>query len=578
MTRALEVNEPAESFLRGRRLPVFLRLGVALQASGAAGELDFAALAQVPATIPAALEAGAHAHPDREAVVASDGRITYRDLHTRAETMARALAKAGIRKGDHVALCMGNTVLWTVLFYAIQRAGAVCVPINTRLKALEIAYQLKQSDARLLFLADRLLNVDFVALFREFCPQIDTRLPSAAFPALRRIVIAGEIVPAACEALDAFGATGAAHDLPPPPDAEDVALIQYTSGTTSFPKGAMLTHRNMLYNACCVGMRMGLRGEDRYLSARPFFHVAGSTLSIVVSCVRGATLVSMLRFGGDEALRLLAEERCTMTSGNDTMYLMMLNAPTFRRGAYALRGGWAAANPSTMRRIIEEFGARETVTAYGLSEASPNVVMSDHRDDTALRIEGWMRVHPGLEVVIVDPETQTACAPGEPGEIRVRGWCVMKGYYAMPDATAATIRPDGFLLTGDLGVMDAQGRLKFLGRLKDNVRVGGENVAPAEIEDVLNQHPKIRMAQVFALPDPRLIEVPGAYVVAREGATVEVEEILEWMKPRLASFKIPKYMAVIESFDIVGMTASSKVPKRYLIEHATKHFNLAKAE
>ncbi|WP_137389255.1 class I adenylate-forming enzyme family protein [Rhodoligotrophos defluvii] len=531
----------------------------------------------IPATIPAALDRAAQREPAREAVVEGKNRITYAALQDESLRVARALVGAGIRAGDHVALCAGNEVEWVAVFYGIVRIGAVCVPINTRLSPAEIAVQLKLSDARLLITVESLLKIDFLKVLRQICPGVDRALPSPELPALAKVVVIGA-APAACETFTAFLEHGRGYQLPAPPAPDDAALIQFTSGSTSFPKAVLLTHRNMVTDAYFVGLRMGVRPQDRYLSARPFFHVAGSTLAVVLASVHMTTLVTMKRFTGEDALKLITGERCTLTSGNDTMYLMMLNSPEFRPRGYTLRGGWAAVSPTIMKRIVEAFGATETITAYGLSEASPNILASDHRDPLDDRIAGWMRPHPGLEVRICDPATDEALPAGERGEIRVRGWCVMKGYYNNAEATRATITPDGFLKTGDIGVMRADGRFAFVGRLKELIRVGGENVAPAEVEDVLNGHPKVRQAQVFALPDPRLIEVPGAYVVPREGEVLTAEELTEWARARLAGFKMPRHIAVIESFDAIGLTASAKVPKRLLIEHALKHFGLARPE
>lgn len=524
----------------------------------------------IPRTLPDALARGAAAGPDRLALIEGGERITYRDLLARSEAVARALRARGVRPGDPVGLCLANGVDWAVFYFGAARAGAVAVPINTRLKPAEIEYQLRQADVRLLFLAGRVLEIDFLALIAGFCPA----LPAPALPALRHLVVLGGPPPAGGESLADFLAAGEGADLPPPPAPDDPALIQFTSGTTSHPKGVVLSHAAMATDAYYVGRRMGIRPDDVYLSARPFFHVSGSTLSLLLSCLHGATLVTMRRFLADEALRLLAAERCTLTSGNDTMYLMLLNHPDFGRHRYHLRGGWAAVSPSIMERIVGEFGARETITAYGLSEASPNIVASDHADPLAERIEGWMRPHPGLEVRIVDPASGAALGPGQEGEIWARGWCLMQGYYRQPEATAQVITAEGFLRTGDLGVARADGRIRFVGRLKDIIRVGGENVAPADIENVLHQHPKVRQAQVFALPDPRLVEVPGAYILPREGESLTPEELLDWARPRLAGFKLPRHVAVIESFEAVGMTASAKVQKRHLIAHALKRFGL----
>jgi fatty-acyl-CoA synthase len=529
---------------------------------------------KIPPTIGAALALAAESEPDREALVEGEERITYRELHAQSLIVARALAAEGIRNGDHVALCAGNGVAWAIAFHGIVRAGAVCVPLNTRLSPPEIATQLRISQSRLLITVGSLLRIDFIAILRQICPAVDTALPSSELPHLKHIVVIDGEVPSACESFADFLARGEGAALPAEPDTHDTALIQFTSGSTSFPKAVLLSHHSMVTDAYFVGMRMGIGPADRYLSARPFFHVAGSTLGVVLACVHIATLVTLVRFTGEAALAVIERERCTLTSGNDTMYLMILNSPNFRPLSYSLRGGWAAISPAIMRRVVEEFGARDTVTGYGLSEASPNILAADFRDPIEDRIAGWMRPHPGLEVKICDPATDMELPAGQTGEIRVRGWCVMKGYYNDEAATRATMAGDGFLKTGDMGVMQEDGRITFVGRLKEIIRVGGENVAPADVEDVLNGHPKVRQAQVFALPDARLIEVPGAYVVPREGETLTSEELVEWARERLGGFKMPRHIAIIESFDIVGLTASSKVPKRRLIEHAIKHFGL----
>lgn len=544
--------------------------------------LDFNAILErypdLPPTIVAAYERSQARHGPQDGVVEGEGRASYQSLWEQSDTVARALAANGISKGDHVGICVGNGVEWAVLFLGILRAGAVCVPINTRLKPDEIRYQLRQADVRLLFCVDRLLSIDFTAVLRTVCPEVDSALPSDQLPLLRQVVMLGAEAPAGCVALSDFLATGGDAPLPEAPGAQDDALIQFTSGTTSLPKGVLLTHRNIVTDAYFVGRRMGVRSSDKYLSARPFFHVAGSSLSLVVAAVYGATLITMQRFVPEEALRLLAHERCGLTSGNDTMYLMMLNSPDFAKHDYALRGGWAAASPSIMRRVAKEFGATETVVAYGLSEAAPNIAMSDHRAPLDDRIEGWITPHPGLELRIVNPQTGFEQPTGQPGEIRVRGWNVMRGYYNKPKETAEAFDQAGFLKTGDLGMLRADGALRFIGRHKEIIRVGGENVAPTEIEDLLHTHPKVRQAVVCGVPDPRLIEVPCVYLLPRAGETLSETEVLDWAKPRLAGFKMPKFVVIVEDFESIGMTASSKIQKRHLVEHAIKKFGLKTEE
>tara|TARA_A100001391_G_scaffold37386_1_gene20533 strand:- start:31754 stop:33349 length:1596 start_codon:yes stop_codon:yes gene_type:complete len=524
-----------------------------------------------PATLAKLIDHAARHFGDAEAIVAADGRMSYAQIGHDSDAVARALAAAGVASGDHVGICAGNTAQWVTLFYGIAKAGAVCVPINTRLKPAEIRYQLGQAKVKLLFLADRVLSMDFLGLFEEVAAGMASGYPQPDLPALRAVVLLGEDTHPHCRAIGEFLSSAAEHPMPTPPHDDDIALIQYTSGTTSLPKGAMLTHQAMVRNAAAVADRMGLFAGDRYLSARPFFHVAGTTLSIAASASVGATLVTMLRFTAADAVALMETEACTHFSGNDTMFLMLLERDDARQKSQ-MRGGWAAASPPVIERAISELGVRDLVVAYGLSEASPNVAVSDRNDMPADRIAGWMRPHEGLEVRIADSETGRSLPAGQRGEIQVRGWSVMKGYFDKPEETAAALGGDGYLRTGDLGVMAEDGRIRFLGRLKEIIRVGGENVSPGEIEDILLTHPAVAQAQVVGMPDSRLIEIPVAYVVPKGGIALEPEDLLTWAKERLAGFKMPRHIAIIDSFEPLGLTASGKVQKARLRQDAIHRF------
>ena len=530
-----------------------------------------------PRTFGEALADMAAARPDAEAIVAGGKRLTYGQLYEAARRAGAALLRLGIRRGDHVAVCMENSVEWAALFYGCALIGAVVVPVNTRFKEQELRYCLAQSDAKALILVDRFLRIDFIAMLRAVCPEIDTRLPGASLPELRHAIVRGADVPAGALAFEVLERPGdaaaldrAAAEVRP----GDVALIQYTSGTTADPKGVMLTHDNMLRNAANCAACMAMGPDDRYFSPRVFYHVAGTTLSLLASLAAGACLVTLPSFDVEEALRLLSSERCTLISGNDTIFLMILGHP--RRGDYKLhlRGGWAAAGIEVMQQARDRLGLRDLVYAYGLSEASPNVIMSRHDEPVADRLAGITRPHRGLEVRTIDLGTGRVQPPGQPGEIQVRGWSVMKGYYKKPEATAAALLPDGWLRTGDLGVLDEQGRLRFIGRAKDMLRVGGENVAPADVEEVLHAHPKVKQAQVIGVPDARLGEVVAAYVVLNEGAASAPEELIQWCKSRCANFKVPRYLRIIDTFEGIGMTGSNKVQKTKLRQQALKDFNL----
>jgi fatty-acyl-CoA synthase len=512
---------------------------------------------------------------DHEALVISGRRLTYAQLWSEVRKVAAGLRALGIERGDHVAVCMGNSIEWVTFFYGAATLGAVTVPVNTRFKPDELEYCLKQADVKLLFAVDRFLKIDFVQMLRQICSALDSSLPASNLPDLSRIVILGDEIPRSAIGFDELLARGAQTVLPAEPvDPEDVLLMQFTSGTTSYPKGVMLSHDNMLRNAAYVTRRFDCRAGDRYFSARPFYHVAGTTLSLLAAHTSGACLLSSPSFDPEEALRVMSSERCTLTSGNDTMFLMLLNHPDFDKSPLELRGGWSSTGPEVTQRIIERMGMRGVSQAYGLSEASPNVAMSRHTDDVDKRVNGWAHLLDDLEVRIVDIESGADRPPGQSGEILVRGWSVMKGYYKMPEQTAKAIDTDGWLHTGDLGVMDSDGRLRFLTRIKDVFRVGGENVAPAEVEDVLHKHPKIKQAQVIGVPDPRLAEVPAAYVILREGAHATPDELIAWGKERMANFRAPRYLRIVDSFEHIGMTGSSKVQKNKLRAQALIDFGL----
>jgi fatty-acyl-CoA synthase len=468
-----------------------------------------------------------------EALVTRDARFSFEELLSKARAAAGSMQSLGIGKGDHVGILMGNDEHWLSLFYGAALIGAVTVPVNTRFKAAEIDFCLKQADCKVLFYVERFLNIDFGSMIRE--------------TGYRHAVELNEIPSAKYEA----------REVSP----DDVLLIQFTSGTTAYPKGAMLTHDNMLRDAWAAGTRIGIRAEDRYMNCRPFFHVAGTTLSALMALVAGACLVTLPTFEAGAVLEMMERERCTLVSGNDTLFQMMMGHPDFPGRRLSLRGGWAAAGPQTMRAIIERMGAKAICAAYGLSEASPNVVMSDWRDPEALRVNGLAKPHEGVEVRIVD------------NEIQVRGWSVMRGYYNNPEATAKAFTADGWLRTGDAGELTADGRLRMSGRLKDVFRVGGENVAPAEVEEVLLAHPAVETAQVIGVPDSRLGEVGCAYVTLKSSATEE--ELLAWCKARCANFRVPRYLRIVDDFEAIGMTASGKVQKHKLREHALRELKLA---
>lgn len=518
-----------------------------------------------PVTVAEALARTVALAPDVEAIVAPDGRRTYAELAQDVTRLRLALAAFGVRRGDHVGICYGNGVQFQALFLALATIGAVSVPVNTRLRGAEIAYCLQQAKVKVLFAADRLLSSDFTAILGELFGE--AALPNADYPDLQRVVLNGDAAPAWAEAWDDF-ATLAEGAEPENSGPDDVVLIQYTSGSTGFPKGVMLRQHSLLTNGFVSAQRMGLRVGDRFHSARPFFHVAGTSLSIMACLQHGVTLVTMARFEPAAALELMEAERCTHFSGNDTMALMLLNHPDRASRRLSLRGAWVAGAEAVLQRVAADLGAQECVAGYGLSEASPNVAQSCWWAPLALRTGGWMRPQPGVEVRVVDPANGEALAAGAVGEIQVRGWSVMAGYFDMPEKTAETFTADGWLMTGDLGALDADGNLSFRGRLKNMIRVGGENVSPEEVEDLLHRHPAIRQAQVVGVPDARLVEVCAAFVILNDGRALSAGELADWAKSNMAGFKIPRHIWFVDDFEAIGMTASAKIQKSKLTEHA----------
>jgi fatty-acyl-CoA synthase len=522
----------------------------------------------------------AQSRSETEALVTATARWSYRAQDDAVRRMAGAMHALGVRRGDCIGILMGNDENWVSLFYGAALLGAVTVPVNTRFKPAELAFCLAQADVKALFMADRFLNIDFASFLRTAEPAVERALPGQALPLLRDVIVIGDDVPTAGRSWREFLAlgNGVSEDqldrLSRAVRPDDVLLIQFTSGTTAYPKAVMLTHDNMLRNAWAVGQRMGIRPDDRYFNCRPFFHVAGTTLSLLVSLVAGCCLVTLPTFEAGAALRMMSQERCTLTSGNDTLFQMMMGHPAFDRSVLSLRGGWAAAGSETVRNIIELMGAREVCVAYGLSEASPNVVLNDFRDPVELRIAGLAKPHDGIDVRIADPLTDAPCPADQSGEIQVRGWNVMRGYYKNPQATAQAFTRDGWLRTGDSGILNRDNRLRMVGRIKDVFRVGGENVAPAEVEEVLLGHPAVATAQVVGVPDRRLGEVGAAFVTLKPNVAVSERELAEFMKPRCANFRVPRYFAIVESFDAIGLTASGKVQKHKLREHAIRQFGL----
>lgn len=515
-----------------------------------------------PVTTDAALDRALQIAPQLDALVDDQGSYSYGDLGRDVAAARAGMDALGIRSGDRVGICMKNSYAWVVVFLASTSLGAIAVPVNTRFKSRDLAYGITHSGMSLLFIEERVLSNDILTTIRSFLPEVDSRLPGPAVPALQNLVLVGSTeIPTAATSWADLLELGRGRSVPAKCSPDQPALIQYTSGTTGSPKGVVLTHRAICGNGFAAAVRMGLRTGDRMHSARPFFHVAGTTQSVLACLQQVATLVTMPRFVADDALRLIVEERCTHISGNDTMAVMLLDEYRLNPSPLQLRGAWLAASAPTVGAVIDELGAREAVVAYGLSEAAPNVALSAWWEPEKVRRTASMLPQMGVEVAIRDENGDHL--QDRPGEIVVRGWNVMQGYWDNPQATAESIDEGGWLSTGDIGIL-RNGRLEFLGRLKEIIRVGGENVSPVEVEDTLKTHPEVAQVCVVAVPDDRLVEVICAIIEPVKGSNAQAlqEEIGAWCAKQLAGFKVPRHVLTVGSIESLGMTESSKIRRK----------------
>jgi fatty-acyl-CoA synthase len=477
----------------------------------------------------------------------------------------------GVEKGEHVAIWMPNGLEWVYCFFALTKIGACIIPLNTRFKTNEVEYILKQSDSGTLIIQDKFLNIDFIRMVYEACPELARspagELSSEKFPRFRRTVCLGDKdydgMFSLRKLLKQGGTSEISHIKVKP---EDIAVIQYTSGTTGFPKGAMLRQGALLYNAFCMGQRLMMSEQDIIFGSLPFYHVGGLVAVLLMSLVYGGSVCSLQSWDAVDAMAMIEQEKCTVFMGMDTMFVDMMAHKNF--GNYdlgSLRVAAAPALPEFMKMLHERLGV-EIANIYGLSETSPNVCFGDLKDPIDKRVSAIGKPQPGVELKIVKPGTETELSQGQVGEILVRGWNVMTGYYNKPEETRKVLNPDGWLHTGDLGSLDEEGYLSFIGRFKEMVRVGGENVSVEEIEDFLYKHPKIKLAQIISIPDKRLGEVVAAFVELKEGERATPQEIVDFCKGRIANFKIPKYVRFVKEWPITG---SGKIQKFKLRELAS---------
>ncbi len=514
---------------------------------------------------------------------------TYEEFRDDVDRFARALVSLGVRAGSKVTVWATNVPAWYISFWAAAKLGAVLVTMNTAYKIHEAEYLLRQSDTHTLVMIEGSLDSDYRGIINELCPELARTkagepLRSRRLPFLRNVITVGFRQPGCLT----FDEAMARADMTPPetlarmaeqvrPD--DVCNMQYTSGTTGFPKGVMLTHYNVVNNGKCIGDRMGLSTADRMMIQVPMFHCFGMTLSMTASMTHGATMCPMPYFSAKSSLACIDQEKITCFNGVPTMFIAMFNHPDYRRTDFShMRTGIMAGSgcpPELMRRAAREDEMHMTgiVSVYGQTECAPGNTMSAWTDPLDVRTETVGYAFPHVRCKVVDPETGEECPDGVNGEFCAKGYNQMKGYYKMPDATGDTVDAQGWLHSGDLACRDENGNYRITGRLKDMIIRGGENLYPKELEEFLYTHAAVRDVQVIGVPDEKYGEEAMACIIRREGSDATEDDIRAFCVERLARHKVPKYIEFVDSFP---MNAAGKVLKYKMREEAAKRLGLAK--
>ena len=546
------------------------------------GPLPSGAAATHARTIGEVFDATAAALPDQDAVVYADRsyRLTWREFKADVDRLAQGLMALGVQKGEKVAIWATNVPHWVTLQFATAQIGAVLMTINTNCKSAEIDYMLRQSECENIFIVDGMRDTDYVATLYELIPELKTRprgeLVCERYPHLKRVFFLGPekhrgmySVPEAM-ALACTVTEEEYRERQRTLSCHDVVNMQYTSGTTGFPKGVQLTHHNILNNGYWIGANQHLTGADRVCIPVPLFHCFGCVLAVMACVNHGATMVILEKFDAVTVMMSIERERCTGLYGVPTMFIAVLEHPLFSRFDYrTLRTGIMAGSPcpaKTMSEVVERMHMTEITICYGLTESSPVMTQTRYDEpDMDRKCTTVGKAMPGVEVAVISPDTGEIVAPGEPGELCCRGYLLMKGYYNLPDETAACIDPNGWLHSGDIGIMDAQGYYKVTGRLKDMIIRGGENIYPKEVEEFLHAMAGISDVQVVGVPSRTHGEEVGAFVIRQAGATLTENDIQDFCRGKIAWHKIPRYISFVQAFP---MTASGKIQKFKLREEA----------
>ena len=540
-------------------------------------------------TFPQVLDRMVEEFPDQYAFkyTTLDYTRTYEEFREDVDNFARALVSLGVRPGMKVAIWATNVPAWYITFWATTKIGAILVTVNTAYKIHEAEYLLRQSDTHTLVMIESALDSNYRKIINEICPEISgtkagSPLHCKRLPFLRNVITVDFRQPGSLtfdEAMDRADLTPIEeiHRMAANVRPDDVCNMQYTSGTTGFPKGVMLTHYNVVNNGKCIGDRMGLSTADRMMIQVPMFHCFGMTLSMTSSMTHGATMCPMPYFSAKASLACINQERITCFNGVPTMFIAMFNHPDYRKTdfSYMRTGIMAGAGcpPELMKRAAQpdEMNMYGIVSVYGQTECAPGNTMSSWTDSLEVRTETVGYDFPHVECKIIDPETGLEVGPGVNGEFCARGYNTMKGYYKMPEATRGTIDAEGWLHSGDLACKDEQGNYRITGRLKDMIIRGGENIYPKEIEEFIYTHPAVKDVQVIGVPDKKYGEEIFASIVLKEPGSVTVEEMHDYIRASMARHKVPKYIEFVNAFP---MNAAGKVLKYKMREDAARRYNL----
>lgn len=513
---------------------------------------------------------------------------TYEQFRRDVDECAASLISLGVKAGDHVAVWATNVPEWFITFWATTKIGAVLVTVNTAYKIHEIEYLLKQSDTHTLVMIEYCKDINYKEIIEELCPELKSLeagkpLYSKSLPFLRNVVTVGFNMDGCLtweqmlsrSSLVPIEEVRRRASLVKP---DDVCNMQYTSGTTGFPKGVMLTHRNIVNNGKTIGDRMDLSTADRMMIQVPMFHCFGMVLSMTSMMTHGGTLCPIPYFSPKSSLACVNDERITCFNGVPTMFIAMFNHPDFAKTdfSYMRTGIMAGANcpADLMRRASVEMNMREIISVYGQTEAAPGCTMGEVNEDLDHRVETVGSAFPGVECKIIDPETGKELPDGESGEFVARGFNIMKGYYKMPEATAQAIDKDGWLHSGDICMRTPDGYYKVTGRLKDMIIRGGENLYPREIEEFYLTNPKVRDIQVVGVPDERYGEECCAWIILHKGETADENEMREYGNASIARHKVPRYFVFVEEFP---MNAAGKILKYKMREQSIEMLGLKKA-